>query len=156
MLEKINPLHRSEIHGSTDSEHIFRYFLSEYYDGSQRDLMTVLREVIYQIVVWTRKYSDNRAPSVNLIITDGEHMIGSRLNRSLWFLERQGLFECDICKRSHIHHSSQFKYRAVEVASEQITEENWLGIPNGSLFCIDPDLRIHIESMYLDDSVLEH
>ena len=155
MLENIDPLNRSEIHGSTDSEHIFRYFLSECNKGPRRDLMLILREVILQIITWTKNYSANRNPSLNLVITDGEHMLGSRLNRSLWFLERQGLFECDICKKSHIHHSSKNIYRAVEVASEPITGEDWLGIPNGSIFCIDPDLRMRIESLYLDESVLE-
>ena len=35
----------------------------------------------------------------------------------------------------------------MEIASEPITDEKWLGVPNGTVFSIDPDVRIHFEPM---------
>ena len=35
-------------------------------------------------------------------------------------------------------------WRAVEIASEPITHETWLQIPNGSVFAVGPDFRLHI------------
>ena len=35
-------------------------------------------------------------------------------------------------------------YRAVEIASEPITHERWLPVPNGTVFSVDPDFRLQI------------
>ena len=74
-------------------------------------------------------------------------MVGSRLNRTLWFLERDGLVRCAICGETHVHHDPQRPYRAVEIASEAITDEAWREVPNGTVFAVDPDFRLHIEPM---------
>ncbi len=39
-----------------------------------------------------------------IVLTDGDHLVGARLNRFLWFLEREAMFKCDICGKSHVHH----------------------------------------------------
>ena len=33
----------------------------------------------------------------------------------------------------------------MEVASEPITAENWLAVPNGTVFAVDPDFRLRFE-----------
>jgi hypothetical protein len=71
-------------------------------------------------------------------------MVGSRLNRTLWYLERDGPVLCEICGQSHVHHSPKQRYRAVEIASEPITKERWLQIPNGTVFSVEPDFRLNI------------
>ena len=71
-------------------------------------------------------------------------MVGSRLNRTFWYLERDGLILCKTCGQCHVHHSTKQHYRAVEIASEPITHEDWLQVPNGTVFSVDPDFFLKI------------
>lgn len=155
MLADMDPLHRDEIHGSTDSEHIFRYLMSLWGRHPDRELRETLRDGLAQIVRWSRDVDPDAPISLNVIWTDGDHLVGSRFNRTLWFLERDGVFHCDICGRPHVHHDPKRAYRAVEIASEPITEERWLGVPNGTVFSVDPDIRIHFEQMDVDPAQTE-
>ena len=40
-------------------------------------------------------------------------------------------------------------YRAVEIASEPITSEHWLQVPDATVFSVDPDMRLRIEPLIL-------
>ena len=150
LLDATDPLHRTEIHGTTDSEHIFRYLLSLWMHEPEPELRQTLRKGLEQIVRWSREIDADAHVSLNVLWTDGTHFAGSRLNRTLWYLERDGIFHCDICGRPHVHHDPKRAYRGVELASEPITEEPWLGVPNGTVFSVDPDIRIHFEPMNQD------
>lgn len=55
-----------------------------------------------------------------------------------------GVVACEICGETHVRHSAKERYRAVEIASEPITHEGWLQIPNGTVFSVDPDFRLNI------------
>ncbi len=145
LLDALDPLHRTEIRGSTDSEHVFRYLLTLWEQDPGRPLMESLRLGLEQVIAWAREIDPERQVSLNVLWADGEHMVGARLNRTLWYLEREGIVPCDICGRPHVHHDPKRHYRAVEVASEPITDEDWLEAPNGTVFAVDPDLRLHIE-----------
>jgi glutamine amidotransferase len=147
MLEAMDPIHRNEIHGVTDSEHIFRYLLSLAMKEPEKELRHILHDGLRQIVRWSRAADPEAKISLNILWTDGDHLAGSRLNRTLWYLERDGIVHCDICGQPHVHHDPKQDYRAAEVASEPITDEKWLGVPNGTVFSIDPDVHIHFESM---------
>lgn len=147
MLEAMDPLHRNEVHGTTDSEHIFRYLLSLEMHEPERELRETLHEGLRQIALWSKEADPDARISLNVLWTDGEHLVGSRLNRTLWYLERNDIIHCPICGQPHVHHDPKQAYRAVEVASEPITDEDWLGIPNGSVFSVDPDISMHIEPM---------
>ena len=46
-----------------------------------------------------------------------------------------------------MHHDPKQPYRAVEVASEPITDEDWRQVPNGTVFVVDPDTQLRIEPM---------
>lgn len=144
MLDEIDPLHRSEIHGSTDSENVFRFLMSLWEHHPERDLLETLRIGLEQVIGWCREIDPKKKIGLNVIWTDGERMVGSRLNRTLWYLERDGVVRCEICGETHVHHSAKEHYRAVEIASEPITHERWLQIPNGSVFSVDPDYRLRI------------
>lgn len=99
---------------------------------------------IESIITWCREIDPKKRISLNLLWTDGERLVGSRLNRTLWYLERDGLVPCEICGEPHVHHNPKQHYRAVEIASEPITHENWLQIPNGTVFSVDPDFQLKI------------
>lgn len=61
------------------------------------------------------------------LLHDGE-LVGSRLRRSLWSLERSEPVECDICGDVHAQPPEKEAYRVVVVASERITDEDWFGL----------------------------
>jgi glutamine amidotransferase len=147
LLPELDELHRNEIHGTTDSEHVFRYLLTLWEHRPDRPLIETLRLGIEEIVAWTAAADPEAKVSLNVLWTDGDTLVGSKLNRTLWYLERDGLFDCEVCGKPLVRHDPKRPYRAVEVASEPITGENWLQIPNGAVFAVDPDMRLRIEQM---------
>lgn len=154
MLAEMDRLHRDEIRGTTDSEHVFHYILTLWSRHPERPLRTTLAEGLRQVVAWCRAVDAAATPSLNVIITDGETMVGARLGRTLWYLERVGLTTCGICGKTHVHHDPERAYRAVEVASEPITDEAWQRVPNGTVFNVDPDMRLNLAPLDPDDATL--
>lgn len=146
-LENMNPLHRNEIKGSTDSEHIFRFLLSLWQQTPQVDLLQTLKAGLRQIIQWCRETDASAPVSLNILWSEGERLVGSCLGRTLWYLERNGLFECEICGHPHVRHRPATPYRSVEVASEPITHEDWSPVPDGTVFDIDADLMLHFEPL---------
>lgn len=147
MIEAMDMLNRDEIRGSTDSEHVFRYLLTLWGKNPEKPLIELLAEAIRQIVTWCREVDNDLMPSLNILWSDGRHFTGSRLNRPLWYLERNGIFFCEICGRPHVHHDTKQAYQAVEFASEPITTERWLGVPNASVFVVEPDMQARFEPL---------
>jgi len=147
LLDAIDPLHRKGIAGSTDSEHIFRYLLTVQARNVDRPLSHVIRDTVQQLIRWARATRQQEEPGLNLLWTDGEQLVGTRLNRTLWYLERDRPIDCPICGESHLHEPAPTKYRSVEFASEPITTENWIEVPNGSVFRVTSDLRARIEPL---------
>ncbi len=146
MLEQMDPIHRSEISGTTDSEHLFRYLLSLYLRHPEKGLMTTLRTGLTQVVHWCADVDTDAPVGLNVILTDGDQLVGSRLNRSLFYLLRDRIFDCPICDRPHVHHDPQRSYQAVEIASEPITHgEDWYEVPNDTLFRVAEDYRLDME-----------
>jgi len=147
LLPELDEIHRTEIHGSTDSEHVFRNLLTLWGRNPERPLIETLRIGLEQTIQWANDVDPAARVSLNVLWTNGEELVGSRLNRTLWWLEREGLSRCAICGESHVHHDPKQPYRAIEIASEPITAENWLEIPNGTVFAVDPDFRLRVEPM---------
>ena len=147
LLPALDPLHRNEIRGTTDSEHLFRYLLTLWQRNPQVSLLETLRVGLRQVVAWSREVDPDAAVSLNVLLTDGETMVGSRLGRTLWYVERDGIVECGICGKTHVHHDAKQTYRAVEIASEPITGEHWLPVPDATVFNVDPDMRLRIEPL---------
>jgi glutamine amidotransferase len=145
LLDALAPLHRTELRGATDSEHMFRYLLTLRERRPDRPLLEILRDGLEQVIAWCHDIDPRARVSLNVLWTDGDRMVGSRLNRTLWYLERDGIHVCEICGKSHVHHDAKQAYRAVEVASEAITQEPWLQVPNGTVFNVDPDFRLRFE-----------
>ncbi|NNE51737.1 MAG: class II glutamine amidotransferase [Sulfitobacter sp.] len=152
LLEHMDPLHRSEISGSTDSEHVFRYLLSLFLRHPERGLLPTVRDGLAQVVAWSREVDPEARIGLNIVLTDGEHMVGSRLNRSLFYLHRDHVFHCPICDQPHVHHKPDQDYLAIEIASEPVTHgENWYEVPNNTIFRIGEDYRLDMERLLLSD-----
>ncbi|MHA1567385.1 MAG: class II glutamine amidotransferase, partial [Alphaproteobacteria bacterium] len=82
LLDALSPQHRTEIEGSTDSEHIFRYLLTLWEHDPARPLMETLRIGLEHVVAWSRQINPDGKISLNILWTDGDRMVGSRLNRT--------------------------------------------------------------------------
>ena len=54
LVEAMDPLHRNEIGGSTDSEHVFRYLLSILGREPERPLVETVRRGLNQVIAWCR------------------------------------------------------------------------------------------------------
>ena len=65
------------IHGDTDSEHVFYYLRHLQRNAPHRPLLDVLRGGLRQIVEWCRDIEPAAGVSLNVILTDGEQMVGS-------------------------------------------------------------------------------
>lgn len=148
MLDHIDPLHRSEIMGTTDSEHIFRYLLSLFLQHPERGLPTTVQTGLRQIVAWSAEVDPSARAGLNIVLTDGDHMVGSRYNRSLVGLRREQVFVCPICGKTHVHHKAQTSYRALEIASEPVThEEDWKDVPDKTVFCVNDDYTLQLRPL---------
>jgi len=148
MLETMDPLHREEIRGSTDSECLFRHLLSLWERDPGRPLVETLRLGLQQVVAWCREIDAEAEVSLNVLWSDGGQLVGSRLGRSLWYLEREGVPLCEVCGKTHVHHDHRRRptghYRSVELASEPITHERWKTVPNGTVYSVDADFRLNV------------
>lgn len=143
MLDHIDPLHRSEIDGETDSEHVFRYIMSLYLRHPEQGLVAAVHRGLSQVVAWAGEVAPGKTVGLNIVLTDGEQLVGSRLNRSMHFIRRDHQFECPVCGKSHVHHDPSRRYRAIEVASEPVTpEEEWEDVPNAVVFRATEDYRL--------------
>jgi hypothetical protein len=81
---------------------------------------------------------------LNLLWTDGDTLGGSRLNRTLWALQRDRVHTCSICGSAHADPPPDADYRSVSLASERLTDEDWTEVPNGSVFQVDPTGTLHL------------
>lgn len=151
MLDQMDPLHRSEIRGQTDSEHVFRYLLSLFLQHPEQGLHDVVRRGLDQVVAWSTEAAPDKKIGLNVVLTDGETLVGSRLNRSLYYLRRDHLHVCTICGKTHVHHDAKQPYRAIELASEPVTEDEvWTEVPNGVVFISTPDFALEFEPLMVD------
>ncbi len=153
LLEAMDSTHRDSILGETDSEHVFYYLLTLCTRRPELDLLESMRHGLRRIVDWCHEIDPVAPVALNIVLTDGQHLVGSRINRSLWFLERDHTFVCPICGKPHVHHEPGIGYRSVEVASEALTDEkDWKGVPNGTVYTVDPDFGLRFETLHLTRS----
>ncbi|UWQ43921.1 class II glutamine amidotransferase (plasmid) [Leisingera aquaemixtae] len=143
LLDAMDPLHRSSIHGQTDSEHVFRYLLSLILRHPEKGLLDTVRQALNRIAAWCAEIDPSRPPGLNIVLTDGQQLAGARLNRSLYHLRRDHLHICTVCGETHVKHHHNTDYRSVEVASEPVTfDEPWEEVPNGVAFQATEDFRL--------------
>lgn len=150
LLDATDPLHRTEIRGTTDSEHVFRFLLTLWERNPQVPLLETLGDGVEQIVAWCREIDRDRPVSLNLLWTDGDRLVGSRLGRTLFYLQRDGLVTCDICGQIHVHHDPKTDYRAVEIASEPITSETWMEVPEATAYAVSPDMTLEFRALNVE------
>ena len=146
LLEAMAADHRAAIQGGTDSEHLLHLILSMHAQlgGS---LFASLEAALRRAIALCREIGQEPHLGLNVLLTDGVRMVGSRWRRTLHFLEQSGTAP-DPGERPA--GAPDHDYRALVIASEPINGRAWPEIPERSAFEVTPDLRLRIEP--LDES----
>ncbi len=147
MLPEVDPLLVNNIKGSTDSEHVFFYLLSLRLRHPKTGLRELVAAGLNRLRGWCAEVDPEASIGLNIVLTDGKDLVGSRLGRSLWHLEREQAYTCDICGRTHVHHQVGTDYRAVEIASEPVSDDAWKQLPDGVVYSVNEDYYLLIESL---------
>jgi glutamine amidotransferase len=142
MLAAMAPEHRSAIHGETDSEHVFHFILSMQDAMPEHPLHETLRLGLRQIIAWCQEIDAAAKIGLNVLLTDGERLVGSRWGRTLYYVERVGIHDCEICGFPHVRHDVRHVYRAVVIASEPISHEPWQELPEGCIFAVTASMTL--------------
>lgn len=147
LLEQLTDERRRAIRGDTDSEHFFQYLRTLQERSPGAAAMECLRQALRQVVAWCRELDPGSRIGLNVLLTNGREMIGSRLGRSLCYVERRGVHDCEICGFPHVRHDRQRQYRAVIVASEPISRERWQDAPERSVYRVDENFALEFDPL---------
>lgn len=162
LLDRLDAPHQQPIRGTTDSEHVLALLLQLRDEAPDAPLDTITRRALALVQDWVTAVSDTATVGavdadttalphdaltdllgLNLLWTDGTTLAGSRLNRTLWALDRTAPVTCPICGHDHAAPPAEAHYRSTTLASERLTDEDWIPVPNGSVFRVDPDGILH-------------
>ena len=149
IIDFIGPHHAAAIEGTTDSENVFHLLLASMERYPDRPTMEILRTGIQLVRSWSRSADPTAEVALNLMLTNGRELYGSRVDRSLWYVERHEVHPCQVCGGArHVERVPASDYRAVVIASEPITsDEDWKDVPDESLFRLGPDIEISFEPL---------
>jgi glutamine amidotransferase len=143
-------------HGDTDSEAVFLWLLTRIReadggaDHPQPDVQTlvgVVAESLTELDGRSRRADTERPSRLNFLLTDGRALVGSCLRNSLHWVERHGIHDCEICGIPHVHHDEHKDYRAVVLASEPISQEDWQAVPDGCILAVDESMSVSITGL---------
>ncbi len=147
MLAAMPAARRRAIRGDTDSEHVFHYLRSLHEAAPERKPIEILRQGLRQVVSWCREIDPGTRIGLNVILTNGDEMVGSRLGRTLYYVERDNVHDCEVCGFPHVRHDAHRQYRSVIVASEPISGERWQDVPEGSIYRVSENFGLEIEPL---------
>jgi glutamine amidotransferase len=140
--------------GDTDSEQFFLWMLNRFArDGidleapNAQAVRASLESLIIEIDQRCRALRAEQAMRLSFVLTNGRQMFASRWNNSLFYLEREGIHDCEICGIPHIRHDESTVYHAVLFASEPITEEHWKAMPEQSLAVVDDTMELSFSDL---------
>lgn len=153
MLSEMGAGHREALRGTTDSEHIFQLLLSRRARRPGAPLSEILRRTVRDVARWSRGAApEDEEVALNLLWTVEEELVGTRVGRSLWYVERDYAYECGTCGNPHPDPGTVpdgETYRAAILASERITDEDWEEVPDGSLFRVTGEMGLELEPLDL-------
>lgn len=152
MLAEMREEDREAIEGTTDSEHFFQLLLSRRDRSPGAPLTDVLADAIRDVHGMAAEVDPEAEVALNVLWSVEDRLVGSRLGRSLWHLERDGPHRCATCGEIHPPPDSIPEgevYRSAEVASERITDEGWEEVPEGTVFRVDETFDLRFEPIGL-------
>jgi len=156
LLAETVPELRAQIQGATDSEHAFCWLLSRMLRGgcdwrkpcdNVDRLSQIVGESVSELARRSAAVEQEKPPRLNFMLTDGQTLVATRWENSLFWLQRVGVHDCEICGIPHVHHQPNVEYRAVVIASEPITDEKWVEVPNFSLLSVDPGVHSRLQPL---------
>jgi predicted glutamine amidotransferase len=143
LLEAMLPAHRAAIQGGTDSEHLLHLILSAH-ARMGGTLLEGLGAALRRVIALCHEIGQESHLGLNILLSDGVRMVGSRWRRTLHFLEQNPATphadERGTGARDH-------DYRALIIASEPTDGAAWPEVPERSAFEVSPDLRLRIEPL---------
>jgi glutamine amidotransferase len=149
LLHELDPHFRPERRGATDSELLFYWLLTRMENaGISADqrctdgekLAKLFAASIADIARRCKKVSTH-IPRLNVTLTDGNVLVASRWNRSLWWTYHDFLKECEYCGVPHVEHREGMDYKAVVVASEPFSHEPWHEFPQHAVLMVDDNIE---------------
>lgn len=149
MLAALPAAQRAAIAGDTDSEHLFHFILARHAQAPERPLLAILQQALERVIRWCRARGQEPHLGLNVLLSDGAQMVGSRWQRSLHWCARAGRAACPVCGRPDAAGATD-GYRALLIASEPITPEPWPEVPERSVFEVTPDLRLRVLPLAAD------
>jgi glutamine amidotransferase len=132
-LRRLIPADRlAALEGETDSEHIFALLLGRLkgVTGSADAAARVIRDAVVELAALYPGTAEEPT-KLNFVLTDGEVLVASRWKHALHRFEQRGPGPV-ATGGGPIH--------AVAVASEPITGEGWVEVPDGSVVTVRDDL----------------
>ncbi|MGV3723521.1 MAG: class II glutamine amidotransferase [Actinomycetota bacterium] len=142
--------------GATDSELAFFWLLARLHrqgvpmDAPCLDLSVLANTVassVRELAGWCAAAWPEATPRLNFILTDGAALVATRWNNSLCWVRREGVHDCEICGIPHIRSLPGITYRAVVVASEPISHEDWQAVPDHSILVTDGMIRTTVSTI---------
>lgn len=119
VMKAISTERTAEIAGDTDSERLFAYIATAIDEAG--DLDEGIRNAVVRL---HQLHRDNSIGSINFLLSCGARLYAHRLGRSLHILERGGDQDAQ-------------RPAAVAFASEQLTDEAWQEIAEGTLIRVE-------------------
>lgn len=135
--------------GATDSEWAFRRLVFKMESAGLDplrpaddvpSLVRVVSGLVVELARTCRAVGAGEPARLSFVVGDGRHLVATRWGRPLWWACRRGIPDCALCGGPHLPDLPD--YRAVVVASEPITAEPWLEIPDGTVLAIDARTRV--------------
>jgi predicted glutamine amidotransferase len=132
--------------GETDSEMIFLWLLNRMTEygldphtpaESLDPIVELLADAVLDLVDLSVVSGASGTPKLNLMLSDGRYMAASRWGNTLYWTHRRGIRDCAVCGESHCPEADE-SYRSVVIASEPITDEKWIEVPEGTVLGVEP------------------
>jgi glutamine amidotransferase len=152
LVRETDPVLQQQRLGETDSEQYFFWLLTRLAENGCREFLDagasvdseqatatieVLTQSVSQLAGRCRSVAPDKIERLNFVLTNGNTLIACRWNHSLYMIQRQGIYSCEICGIPHIHHHETVNHRAVAVASEPVTHEDWHEVENKNVVLIN-------------------
>jgi predicted glutamine amidotransferase len=141
--------------GQTDTETVFRWMLNRMEEygldpdtqaAAVEPVVAMIEESVSELIDLAIAVGAPTAPNLNFVIGDGRNLVASRFGNSLYWTFRRSLNDCSICGTSHCEQADE-TYKAVVVASEPLSNEEWLEIPEGTVLGVNASLETMSRSL---------
>lgn len=144
-----------QIHGTTDSEHLFARFCDHVKrfeaDGEMQAMAQALQATFADVVRWTKEFETGRRSFMNIAVTDGRHAVVARYtthdsNGLSLYVHSGNRYVCEegVCRMV----DEGEPHETVIVASEPLTAEpGWTEVPRNHMVLIDSDHRTELRAI---------